>query len=151
MSPPHQPPTHKLPQPSMLSKGFLLKLVNYSLFIFEIALALPPPPCRNELQCVLIFVTLMTVTYIRLKKLWISYAGTSSDSTDTPELSVEGFTGRVLLILSAVIQLLVWTIAFVVVAHRILGLFISCTDFTLSFVLEPENLNCILCCLWCTF
>ena len=49
---------------------------------------------------------------------------TSGASTDTPEVSAEGFNGRVLLILSAVIQLLVWTVAFVAVAHRILGLFV---------------------------
>ena len=48
---------------------------------------------------------------------------TSGAFTDTPELSAEGFSGRVLLILSAVIQLLVWTVAFVAVVRRILGLF----------------------------
>ena len=73
--------------------------------------------------------TLITVTYIRLKKLWISYVGTSGDSNDTPQLSAEGFSGRVMLIVSAVIQLLVWTFAFMVVAHRILGLFISYIDY----------------------
>ena len=61
--------------------------------------------------------------------MWISYVGTSGGSTDTPQLSAEGFSGRVLLILSAVLQLLVWTVAFVVVAHRILGLFISYIDY----------------------
>ena len=87
-----------------------------------------------------------------MKKLWISYLGTSSDSTDTPQLSAEGFSGHVLLILSAVIQLLVWTVAFVVVAHGILGLFISCIDYIrLPLVIEPEYLNCVLCCLWCAF
>ena len=58
--------------------------------------------------------------------MWISYVGTSGGSTDTPQLSAEGFSGRVLLVLSAVTQLLVWTVAFVVVARRILGSFISC-------------------------
>ena len=47
---------------------------------------------------------------------------TSGASTDTPGLSAEGFNGRVLLILSAVIQLLVWTVAFVAATRRILGL-----------------------------
>ena len=50
-------------------------------------------------------------------------------STDTPGLSAEGITGRVLLILSAVIQLLVWTVAFVAVACRILGLFMCVIDY----------------------
>ena len=54
---------------------------------------------------------------------------TSGASTDTPEVSAEGFNGRVLLILSAVIQLLVWTVAFVAVAHRILGLFVCVIDY----------------------
>ena len=93
-----------------------------SFFFDEIALVLPPPPCRKEVHFVLIFVTL--ITYIRLKKLWILYVGTSSDSTETLGLSVDDFNGRVLLILSAVLQLLVWTVAFVAVAHRILGLFV---------------------------
>ena len=94
----------------------------------------------------------MIVHTLEWKKLWISYVGTSSDSTDTPQLSAEGFTGRVLLILSAVIQLLVWTVAFVVVAHRILGLFISCIDYVrLHLKLYAGIRNCILCCLWCTF
>ena len=64
-----------------------------------------------------------------MKTLCISYVGTPGDSTDTPQLSTEGITGRVLLILSAVLQLLVWTVAFVVVAHRILGLFILYIDY----------------------
>ena len=35
---------------------------------------------------------------------------TSGDSTDTPGLSAEGITGRVLLILTEVISLVVWVI-----------------------------------------
>ena len=52
----------------------------------------------------------------------------SDGFTDTSGLSVEGITGRVLLILSAVIQLLVWTVTFAAVAHVLLGLyaFIAC-------------------------
>ena len=53
----------------------------------------------------------------------------SDGFTDTPGLSVEGITGRVLLIFSAVIQLLVWTVTFAVVARFLLGLsdaFIAC-------------------------
>ena len=55
--------------------------------------------------------------------MWISYVGTSGGSTDTPQLSAEGFNGRVLLILSAVIQLIVWTVTFAAVAHVLLGLY----------------------------
>ena len=35
---------------------------------------------------------------------------TSGDSTDTPGLSAEGITGRVLLILTVVISLVVWAL-----------------------------------------
>ena len=38
-------------------------------------------------------------------------------------MSAKGITGRVLLILSAVIQLLVWTVTFAAVAHLLLGLY----------------------------
>ena len=45
----------------------------------------------------------------------------SGDFTDTAGLSAEGITGRVLLILSAVVQLLVWTVTFAAVARVLLG------------------------------
>ena len=48
---------------------------------------------------------------------------TSGNSNETAEVSTEGFTGRVLLIVSAVVQLLVWTVAFAAAAHGILGLY----------------------------
>ena len=48
---------------------------------------------------------------------------TSGNSNETAELSTEGFTGRVLLIVSAVVQLLVWIVAFAAAAHGILGLY----------------------------
>lgn len=51
------------------------------------------------------------------------FALPSDGFTDTPGLSAEGITGRVLLILSAVIQLLVWTVTFAAVAHVLLGLY----------------------------
>ena len=47
----------------------------------------------------------------------------SDGFTDTPEMSAEGITGRALLILSAVVQLLVWTVTFAAVARVLLGLY----------------------------
>ena len=67
---------------------------------------------------------------------------TSGGSTDTPKLSAEG---HVLLILSAVIQLMVWTVTFVAVAHRILGLsvkYLTMPEIICSCVVEPEKLSC---------
>ena len=40
---------------------------------------------------------------------------TSGDSTDTPGLSAEGITGRVLLILTGVISLVVWILGILLV------------------------------------
>ena len=48
---------------------------------------------------------------------------TSGNPNETADLSTEGITGRVLLIVSAVVQLLVWTVAFAAAAHGILGLY----------------------------
>ena len=48
---------------------------------------------------------------------------TSGTYNETFELSADGFTGRVLLIVSAVVQLVVWTVAFAAAAHGILGLY----------------------------
>ena len=48
---------------------------------------------------------------------------TSGKPNATDELTTEGFTGLVLLIVSAVVQLLVWTVAFAAAAHGILGLY----------------------------
>ena len=48
---------------------------------------------------------------------------TSGTYNETFELSANGFTGRVLLIVSAVVQLVVWTVAFAAAAHGILGLY----------------------------
>ena len=47
---------------------------------------------------------------------------TSGYPNKTAELSTEDLTGRVLLIVSAVVQLLVWTVAFAAAAHGIFGL-----------------------------
>ena len=49
---------------------------------------------------------------------------TSGNSSDTAGLSAEGITGRVLLILSTIIQLLVWTVMLAAVTHNILGLYV---------------------------
>ena len=48
---------------------------------------------------------------------------TSGNSNETAELSTKGFTGPVLLIVSAVVQLVVWTVAFAAAAHGIPGLY----------------------------
>ena len=48
----------------------------------------------------------------------------SGDFTDTPKMSAEGVTGRVLLILSAAVQLLVWTVTFAAVVHVLLGVYV---------------------------
>ena len=48
---------------------------------------------------------------------------TLGDSTDTPALNAEGLTGRVLLILSAVISLLVVIVLTAAVACKLHGLF----------------------------
>ena len=50
-----------------------------------------------------------------------------------------------LLILSAIIQLMVWTVTFVAVAHRILGLsvvYLTMSDIIFSCVVELEKLSC---------
>ena len=44
---------------------------------------------------------------------------TSGDSTDTPGLSAEGITGRVFLILSEVILLVVWILGIIFMAVRL--------------------------------
>ena len=41
-----------------------------------------------------------------------THFNTSGDSTDTPGLSAEGITGRVLLIVSGVMSMLVWAFMF---------------------------------------
>ena len=56
---------------------------------------------------------------------------TPGNPNETAEWTTEGFTGLVLLIVSAVVQLLVWTVAFATAAHGILGLYayLIVTDF----------------------
>ena len=76
----------------------------------------------------------------------------SGDFTDTSEMSAKGITGRVLLILSAVIQLLVWTVTFAAVAHLLLGLyaFIVCNWLwqTSPLALELQKPHCYFSWLW---
>ena len=55
-------------------------------------------------------------------------------STDTPGMSAEGLTGRVLLILTEVISIPFWLIIFAQAAYFLLGQY-ACTS-----LLGPENL-----------
>lgn len=52
-----------------------------------------------------------------MKHFYYTVFLTSGDSTDTPEVSTEGITGRVMLTLTDVIGLLVWITLVAVCAH----------------------------------
>ena len=67
------------------------------------------------------------VKWLHMKYMYCTFCYsllfTSGNPNETAELTTEGFIGHLLLVVSAVVQLLVWTVAFAAAAHGILGLY----------------------------